>query len=60
MNCNGVVETFLYLFSSDPAIPSLLYYTHIPVAIITLILGFFGLGGTGGGVLLTIYGNSFP
>ena len=41
MNCTDVVAPFLYLFSNDPGIPSLLYYTHIPVAIITIILGIF-------------------
>ena len=42
MNCIGVPNPFFYLISNgDPNVPSLLYYTHIPVAIITIILGIF-------------------
>ncbi|MDO8659919.1 MAG: hypothetical protein Q7K54_04980, partial [Candidatus Parcubacteria bacterium] len=38
MICPGLSQPFLFLFSSD--VPQLLYYSHIPAAITSLLLGF--------------------
>ncbi|MBP6060565.1 MAG: HAMP domain-containing histidine kinase [Candidatus Pacebacteria bacterium] len=37
MICQGLTQPFLFLFSAD--VPPLLYYSHIPSAIISLLLG---------------------
>lgn len=41
MLCPGWQHPFLFVFSSDPKIPSLLYYSHIPTALIALLGSLF-------------------
>ncbi|MFA7301847.1 MAG: ATP-binding protein [Candidatus Shapirobacteria bacterium] len=39
MNCLELTKPFLYIFTDS--VPNLLYYSHFPVAIVAIIIGFF-------------------